>query len=314
MRCAMNKKELLDDYFNIEVDKLEWKLYLMDFKPSMENNPYLFSELKFKSMAMLKAYARDLFNNTGNHVNDMAMAEEYSGENREGKLLYLSLESDLIKESYNALMDSITRLNPEGLGRVKGYLVMGINNDNPSENICYGILSNPIERVKLDNLTYAMGEDGLDKSTIVRYKLKDKADFLLFQNKLISFNYKFEKLFKLQSTLKTLKMEAIDRIIFKGNLSNSDEFKKYCINFKSAKTFLNLNEERLQALNTLENREEIAKRFSMPLDNEKKLIIRNENDSKNLLRYLCNKIIKDADSDNLYLVDKLTRLELDDIE
>ena len=310
----MEKKELLDNYFNIEVDKLEWKIYLMDFKASMENNPYLFTELKFKSNSFLMAYCRDLFNNTGNLVNSMAMIEEYNGENKEGRVLALSLEGDLIKESYNSLMDSITRPNPEGLGRVKGYLVLGVNNDRPSENVCYGVLSNPVGKIKLDNLTYVETEDGLDKSTLVRYKLKDKCDFFLFQNQLLSFNYKFEKIFKLQSTLKRLKMEAIDRIIFKGSLSNSEEFKKFCINFKSAKTFLALNEERLDLLNNPEKREEIATRFNMVVDEDKRLIIRNEDDSRNLLKHLCNKIIKDADSDNLYLVDKLTKLELNSEE
>ena len=304
----MNKKELLDNYFNLNSDELVWEMYLMDFKRAMENNPYVFTKVNFKNDSNLKGYSRTLINNVGNEINNTLNIEEYSGENKEGNLFFLPLGDDLIKPMYEALMDSLSRLNTDGIAKPKGYLLMGRSEKNPENNILFGILQNPVIKRKPDDLLFNLGDDGLEIKDEIKYKLQKKCDFILFQGNLYSFNYKFERIFKLQSTLKRFKMEAIDRIIFKGAISNAEDFKKQMINYKSVKTFLGLNDDRLELLNTKEGRIEIANRFNLDLDSDNKLILKDEDDSKNLIKYLCFKIIKDADSSELYLVDGLSKL------
>lgn len=307
----MNKKDLLDNYFNLNSEDLSFSLYLMDFKASMENNPYIFTRVNFKNEGNLSAYSRLLINNMGNEINNTLNIEEYSGENKEGNLIYLPLNSDMIKPMYEALMDSLSRPNTDGIVKPKGYILMGTSENHPENNILFGILHNPVERRKPEDLVFNLESDGLEIKDEIRYRLLKKCDFILFQGNLYSFNYKFEKYFKLQSTLKRFKMDAIDRIIFKGIVSNSEDFKKQMINYKSVRTFLGLNEERLEALASREGRVEIAKRFNLELDNEDKLILKDEDDSKNLIKHLCFKIIKDADSEDLYLASGLAKLNLE---
>ena len=125
-----------------------------------------------------------------------------------------------------------------------------------------------------------------------------------------TFNHSFEKLFNIEKTMAKVKAVAIEKIIDTNGIANADDFKNYAKQYSSSRTFITLKEERLERLKTPEQRQKVAERLNLLLDEADNIVVENAEQASLLIRYLCYKVFVDGETNDLLEASTVTKISL----
>lgn len=106
----------------------------------------------------------------------------------------------------------------------------------------------------------------------------------------------FEEIFGLEKTFDVLKNRAIEKIFLKNyvKFENKETFKTI-----PSRMYLNLNEDRLNGLDNMEMRQNIAENLGLEI-REDKFNFNNLEQIKNFIKYLSNRIIQEEGTGKTY--------------
>lgn len=300
----------IKDYFN-NGEKFTWSLYFFTINKKGKN-PYKVFKIKMGDISLITNYANNLLSCVNNYqLSKITNIEDYNGQNTNLSCDKLSTKSDLIKDNWNNLVSQVFEpSNVEIKNKIKGYMIIG----QPKEsNLSYFSLfkvANPVFKVgDKKSMVFKKDNDELDPFSDDLYRLNLTVDFFVIGDDLYTFNYKFEDIFDLEKTLQKLKNDAVDNIL-KLDCFAEDGFKEYLTSYSHPKTFITLNEERLNRMKNIDERKNIAEILHLDLNVDNKFINLTAEKSLLIIKYLCYKILKDGESGNLFEVSQAVKLEI----
>ena len=308
----MSKQIIMDACSLAQDEEYIWDLYYFRVN-RQRNNPFLTYKVKFKNDSYISGYAKNLLNSIKffqlKEINDV---QEYNGENTKISCDKISLENELIKDSWEQFFSSITNPCEEKFkGNVQGYLLTGKPTRGNGKSITFFKVGNPI--IKLSDKKahfYHCINDELDLVTDEFCRLYFTADFIIFNNNLYTFNLKFEKVFNLEKTMQKLKETSIEKISATQSIANVELFKGFAKEYKSAKSFVTLKKERIEKVKDKTKRSEIAIMLNISLDAQGNFIIDTAEKASLFIRYLCYKIIDDHETRDIIEVSNASKLNI----
>lgn len=107
-----------------------------------------------------------------------------------------------------------------------------------------------------------------------------------------------------------VKAVAIEKIVDTNGIANADDFKNYAKQYSSSRTFITLKEERLERLKTPEQRQKVAERLNLLLDEADNIVVENAEQASLLIRYLCYKVFVDGETNDLLEASTVTKISL----
>ena len=308
----MSKQIIMDACSLAQDEEYIWDLYYFRVN-RQRNNPFLTYKVKFKNDSYISGYAKNLLNSIKffqlKEINDV---QDYNGENTKISCDKISLENELIKDSWEQFFSSITNPCEEKFkGNVQGYLLTGKPTKENGKSITFFKVGNPI--IKLSDKKahfYHCINDELDLVTDEFCRLYFTADFIIFNNNLYTFNLKFEKVFNLEKTMQKLKETSIEKISATQSIANVELFKGFAKEYKSAKSFVTLKQERIEKVKDKAKRSEIAKMLNLGLDDDENFIIDTAEKASLFIRYLCYKIFEDYETRDIIEVSNASKLNI----
>ncbi len=311
----MNKDNLVNFFNQIDINNYVWDLYF--FKLSKKTtNPFIIEKKRFRDNTSFNEYCKSLIELvTFYQINSIEDVQKYNGENTKISCDMLELNDNIIKEQWELFSDALINSSEEPvIGKVTGYVICGNHKTDITKSLVLVRMACPsLNFNKKHNIVFSTNiEKELDLYQDELYRLYLNIDYFIINKKLYTFNHNFEKMFDLESTLKKHKVEAIDKIAGRRIIANIDEFKRLAFQYKSSRTFLTLSEDKLNLLGDPHQRERIAIDFEIGLDNEKNFFITNETETKNLLKYVCMKLVQDKDTDDILEVSSATKHKITD--
>lgn len=269
--------------------------------------------MRFKNDTYLSDYANNLLNSIMffqlKQINDV---QEYNGENTKISCDKLALNSDLLKANWDLFFSSI--INPceeKFKGKVQGYLLIGKPLDEDGKSITFVKTGNPLIKLS-DNKAhfYRCTEDELDLVTDEYCRLYLTTDFIIYNETLYTFNLNFEKVFNIEKTMLRIKDNGIEKIALTQSISDLDTFKHFAKEYKSAKTFVTLKQERIDKIQDETKRHEVSTMLNIELDENNQFIIDTPEKTSLFIRYICYKIFKDSETDDIIEVSNAAKLEI----
>ena len=138
-------------------------------------------------------------------------------------------------------------------------------------------------------------------------RLYFSTDCIILDNAIYSLNDKFESLFCLEKTMNKVKERAISEIATIDAFDDAEAFKTKAQAYKSARTFLTLNKERVDKIKDKDRRKNIAKMLGIKITSEDKFKL-DDAGAVRLIKYLCFKIFKDYETEELLEGNNVTKL------
>ncbi len=308
----MSKEIILQACDSAQVGNYKWDLYYFRVDRK-RNNPYMTFKVRFKNDTYMSDYANNLLNSIKffqlGKVNDV---QEYNGENTKISCDKLALNSELIKTNWDLFLSSIINPGEEKFkGKVQGYLLVGKSLAEDGKSITFVKTGNPLIKLS-DNKAhfYRCTEDELDVVTDEYCRLYLTTDFIIYNNILYTFNLNFEKIFNIEKTMLRIKESRIEKIALTQAIADEDVFKRFAKEYKSAKTFVTLKQERIDKIQDNAKRHEVATMLNIELDDNNKFIIDTPEKASLFIRYICYKIFKDSETDDIIEVSNASKLEI----
>ena len=286
-----------------------WSLYFFKISHQKKGNPYYVYKIKFKNVTYLPQYAKSLCDFVSKYqIDPLENVHDYDGMNSKTSCDKIKVNNELISEQWNYFFTSVTNAAREEVkGNYQGYILDGQPVHEEDKPITFIKIGNPI--IKIEN----------NKSVVFRHvenveleqfsddlcRLYLSTDFLVIEDTLYSFNLAFEGIFEMEKTMRRLKDIAIDKIIETNAFYEVEKVTSFMKSYTSPKTFLTLKQQRLDKLNTLEGRSEIANRLQLSTKDSAEIIIDTQEKANQLIKYLCYKIFQDKETDNLIEVNSV---------
>ena len=107
-----------------------------------------------------------------------------------------------------------------------------------------------------------------------------------------------------------LKETSIETISATQSISNVEVFMDFAKEYKSAKSFVTLKQERLENIKDKTKRSEIAKRLNIRLDDDNNFIIDTAEKASLFIRYLCYKIFEDYETRDIIEVSNASKINI----
>ena len=110
--------------------------------------------------------------------------------------------------------------------------------------------------------------------------------------------------------MQKVKARALEQIIAIDAFENKSEFEQMAKAYKSPRTFITLKNERVERITNKTKREQVATMLQIKMSNDGRFVFENEEEVSLLIRYLCFKVFKDAETDDLLEANNVTKLLL----
>lgn len=305
----MTKNEIIEVFK--DADNYTWSIYFFSMN-RRANNPYKTNKIRIKS-EMLQHYMQNLFLCvTKYQLEKIETISDYTGENPKLSCDKLNLNSEIIKTNWNNFWTKIANSQDEKLkNKIKGYVLCGQPKEGNDHSLSIFKIANPVFDMNKDKraTVFKKVNEELDAFSDNLYRLYLSADFFIIDNDLYALNYKFEEIFDIDSTLQNLKTNSVNQIL-KIPCFSDDSFKNYAESYNHPKTFITLDNEKMEKIKDEQERIKISERFKIELDENNKFKNLSNDQSLHLLKYLCLKIIKDGDTNVLVEVAQATKLEI----
>lgn len=305
----MSKRYIHDTFQNIANGDYSWTLYFLKIDRRYKENPYFVYKHTFKNTTYLPDYIQALCEMIIKHqIEPLETVQEYDGSNSKTSCDKLTLSNELISNQWGQLTVSVAGAPREQIkGKYQGYILDGhpVNEEFPTITIIKA--GNPI--ISLENKStkvFKYSPDGmLDHMADELCRLYLSADCFIIGENLYTFNLNFEGLFNLEKTLHKLKDKAVETVMETNAFDDEDIAKKYFSAYTSPKTFLTLKPQRVSKLNTAEGRKEVADRLGIKTSATNMIELADQEEANRLIKYLCNKIFQDKETDNLIEVNSV---------
>lgn len=288
-----------------------WSLYFFKIDRRKEN-PYLVYKIKFKKDSYLSDYASKLCEMVKKfQIEQLEDIQKYDGVNSKLSCDKLDTDSDLIEEQWNYFSQSVGDATDAKLsGKYQGYILVGQpqKKDKKNQPIVFVKAGNPVAQLKNDKsiiFTCSPENELEDITTEEIYRLYFSADFIVIGKTLYTFTYKFENIFNIEKTMQKMKMTSIENIVDTGAFSDSAITQQLMKSYKSSRTFLSLNQNRMSRLSNPESRVAIAGLLKLTIDSSGAIKVDTEDQAKLMIKYLCYKILQDKETDNVIEVNSV---------
>ena len=297
----MSKDYILERISALTSNEYSTELYF--FKMDNRNqNPYFVFKHTFKNPNYLPDYLSSLRDTIIKYqIQPIESVQEYDGQNSKTSCDKLSVDNQLISDQWNNLSSSVAGAPREQIsGKYQGYLLNCQPKKEGLPSITIVKTGNPIiSLAKKDSRVFKhTATDELEDLTDELCRLYLVADFIVVGKTMYAFNQKFEGIFRIEKTLHRLKMQAVEQIMDTKAFSNTEQVQTFMGRYTSPKTFLTLRAQRVEKLKSSEGREEVAKLLKLKTD-ESKIVIDDQEQANQLIKYLCYKIFQDKETDKL---------------
>lgn len=296
-------KQLLEETFDkLSSQPYSWKLYFVKID-RRSDNPFTAYKVRFKNNNYLLKYAESLLNMVKKYqIDGIDSVKEYTGDNSKVSCDKLNVDNVLIKEQWDYLVETVGNSLDEKIeGKYQAYILEGEPVERGQTSVIMVKVSNPI--VKLENKRNAVfrytESDELDALSDEICKLYMNIDFVVLQRNLYSFNYKFEELLHMEKTMQKIKAQAMEQILEIDAFVDKERFRKLVKSYRSPRTFITLEQERIDKLKDVDTRIKVARELEIPINEEGKLEILSEKEATILIKYLCFKVFLEAETNNL---------------
>lgn len=294
------------DYFLKRMSALtsiEYSIELYFFKIDNRNqNPYFVFKHTFRNPNYLPDYVSSLRETIIKYqIEPVEYVQEYDGQNSKTSCDKISVDNQLISDQWNNLFSSVAGAPREQItGKYQGYLLNCQPKKEGVPSITIVKTGNPlISLAKKDSRVFKHTvTDELEDLTDELCRLYLVADFIVIGKTMYAFNQKFEGVFRIEKTLHRLKMQAVEQIMNTAAFSDAEQVQTFMSRYTSPKTFLTLKAQRVEKLRSPAGREEIAQLLNLETD-KSKIIINDQEQTNQLIKYLCYKIFQDKETDRL---------------
>ena len=309
----MDKKLLVETLEKIDTSSYSWALYFFKID-RRNNNPYTAYKVRFKNDQYLAAYAKALAGMVANRQLDkVSEIRDYTGENTKISCDRIETGNELVKEQWDYFVMDIVNASDEKVeGKYHGYVVEAVPTSSEDKTIVFVKMANPIINLKNKRSSVFMFDDNseLAEMTDEVCKLYMDTDCIVVNEKIYSFNYKFEELFSIEKTMQKVKNKALDEIVSIDAFDNKEEFEQMARAYKSPRTFITLKSERVERIKNKAKRKKIANMLKIEVNDDGKFVFKNDEEVSLLLRYLCFKVFKDDETKELLEANNVTQLSL----
>ena len=309
----MDRDLLIETLKNIRKNVYSWSLYFFKID-RRNNNPFTIYKIRFKNDQYLPEYAKTLIDMIVKYqMEKIKEFKDYTGENTKISCDRLETSNELVKEQWDYFVDDIANASDEEVkGKYHGYVLEGIPYNNSEKSIVFLKMANPIINLKNKrNVVFTFDVDNeLAEMTDEVCKLRMDADCIVIDEVIYSFNYKFEDLLNMDKTMQKVKTKALEKIFELDAFENKDEFEQMARAYKAPRTFITLKSERVNRIKNKTKRKAVASMLNIEISDNGKFVFKNEEEVSLLLRYLCFKVFKDAETKDLLEANNVTKLEL----
>ncbi|MEI3142577.1 MAG: Kiwa anti-phage protein KwaB-like domain-containing protein [Oscillospiraceae bacterium] len=297
----MSKDFLLEQIKALVPNEYSIELYFLKID-KRNQNPYFVFKHTFKNSNYLPDYINALRDTIIKYqIQPIEYVQKYDGQNSKTSCDKLSVNSQLISEQWNHLFSSVAgALREQITGKYQGYLLNCQPQKDGLPSITIVKTGNPlISLAKKDSKVFRhTALDELEDLTDELCRLYLVADFIVIGETMYAFNQKFEGIFRIEKTLHRLKMQAVEQIMDTAAFVNAEKVQTFMSRYTSPKTFLTLRVQRVEKLKSFSGRVEIAELLGLKTD-KAKIIIDDQEQANQLIKYLCYKILQDKETDNL---------------
>ena len=309
----MDKKLLVETLEKVDTSSYSWALYFFKID-RRNNNPYTAYKVRFKNDQYLAAYAKALAGMVANRQLDKVNEiRDYTGENTKISCDRIETGNELVKEQWDYFVMDIVNASDEKVeGKYHGYVVEAVPTSSEDKTIVFVKMANPIINLKNKRSSVFLFDDNseLAEMTDEVCKLYMDTDCIVVDEKIYSFNYKFEELFSIEKTMQKVKNKALDEIVSIDAFDNKEEFEQMARAYKSPRTFITLKSERVERIKNKAKRKKIANMLKIEVNDDGKFVFKNDEEVSLLLRYLCFKVFKDDETKELLEANNVTQLSL----
>lgn len=304
----MNKAEIIRLIQTLKSpDNYSWEIYVFNIDKRLTGSPYKISKLNFRGQDRVLKYGQHLVECIEKYqINDeVPEIQDYCGENPKVSCDKLDLNREIIKTEWDYFHDSLISavVDSSEVLKVKGYIVCATPKKQDLEKFIFVKKANPIvQGDKKKSESFKMGDDDtLDSFNEKIFRFYLNTDFFIVDNTLYTFNLSFQEIFKIEKTLKKLKDKTIEKIMEKSYFNKENEFLVTNIGSKTTpKMYLNFDIERLNGLDDIEKRKNVAKNLKLKLNQDGQFEFKNSDEIKTIVRYLNNRIIKEEGTENVF--------------
>lgn len=300
-----------------DADKAEqytWSLYFYKIDRRSKEQPYRFHKVRFKNDSYLLTYAKSLMGCVSKfQISPIESVQEYDGENTKVSCDKLALNNELISSQWTTFIQALSRASDEKvIGKINGYVLFGVHQDDTSKSITFIKTANPITNLtnKKAVVFTTTAENELDMFADTVCKLYLNTDIIVIGTTMYTYNHNFEALFDIEKTMAKVKSKAIDDMVATKAFSDADTFKAYASQYSSNRTFITLKQERLERVKDKRKRKSVAAMLGISLDDSGDFIIDTKEKAAYLIKYLCFKIFKDGETNNVLEASTISTLTI----
>lgn len=297
----------------ISISSYSWALYFFKID-RRKNNPFTAYKVRFKNNNYLPGYANTLIDMIIKYqLSKINEIKEYTGENTKISCDCIETSDELVKEQWDYLVMDISEASDgKAEGKYQGYVLEGVPADRDEKSVAFIKVANPIINLKNKRsavFTFDVNSELAEMSDEV-CKLHMNTDCIVIDEKIYSFNYKFEDLFNIEKTIKKVKSKAIEEIISVDAFEDKEQFARIAMSYKSPRTFITLKSERVERLKNKAKRRKVARMLKIDVSEDGKFRFENEGEVSLLIRYLCFKVFKDDETKELLEANNVTKISV----
>lgn len=299
----MSKDLLISTCAGDNSEQYTWSLYFYKIDRRSKEQPYKFHKVRFKNDSYSLAYAKSLMSSVSKfQIAPIESVQEYDGENTKVSCDKLTLDNELISSQWTSFIQALSCASDEKVtGKINGYVLFGVSKEDTSKSITFIKTANPITNLtnKRAVVFAATAENELDMFADTVCRLYLNTDIMVVGTTMYTYNHNFEALFDIEKTMTKVKNSAIDAMISTDALADCESFKTYATQYTSSRTFITLKQERLKRVSDKRIRKSIATMLKIELDETGEFIIDSKEKASRLIRYLCYKIFKDGETNDI---------------
>lgn len=311
----MSKNLLINVCDSNNADNYAWSMLFFRIDRRSDTQPYTFYKMRFKNDDYLLSYAKSLMNSVKKYqISPIETVQEYDGNNTKVSCDKISLNNELIAQEWSLFSDALVKPSDEKIkNKINGYILYGTDRRDENNTISFIKMANPFTNLTNKSKVFftTTADDELDLFSDDVCRLYLNTDILITGTTLYTYNYNFERLFDIEKTMSKIKKEAIQRITDTNVFSDADQFTAYASQYTSNRTFVTLKQERIDRIKNNKNRKAVAGILKLELDKAGKIIIDSKEKAALLIKYLCYKIFKDGETNDVLEASSISTLTIE---
>ena len=310
----MSKETLLDICNADKAECYTWSMFFYKIDRRSREQPYKFHKIRFKNDQYLLTYAKALMCSVNKfQITPIEVVQDYDGANTKVSCDKIALDHELISSPWTSFVQALGSASSDKIkGKVNGYVLFGESRDEENNSITFIKTANPITNLtnKKSVIFTTTAQDELEMFTDAVCRLYLNADILVTETVMYTFNHNFEALFNIEKTMAKIKNAAINAIIATDAFSDVEVFKAYASQYTSSRTFITLKSERIERVKDKRKRRSVATMLKIDLDESGNFIIDSKEKASYLIKYLCFKIFKDGETNDVLEASTISTLSI----